>query len=350
MTGKNRILAAMRHEEPDRVPVFNTFTPEVADELIKLFDKQGFELDIELGHDCVLVELGVFNGFYLDFSKESYIDRWGIKWKRVRNNFGCYMEIDEPPLREIKDIYGYMFPDVNEEPFYKELLSVCETYGNDMAVIGGSISLFENSWYLRGFQNFLSDLILNKDTIRCLLDRVMEYNLQLGFKIIDAGVDILYTGDDFGMQTGLIISHNMWKELFLPRWMKLFGEFKSRNPDILIAYHSDGNILPLIDDLMEAGVDVLNPVQPDCMDPALLKKKYGKRLAYWGTIDVQHTMSLGGINDVKSEVLERLKTVAPGGGLLQGSTHNVQMSENAVQNLIAFYEAVKKYGAYPIRL
>ncbi len=357
MTSKERVLTALKHEEPDRVPIYNTFTPTVGIEIAKVFSSAdnrsqrsyGYELDTKL-HDCVFVELGVMIGFYFDLSKESYVDRWGIKWKKICNNFECYMEMNEPPLKEAKDIYHYQFPDLEGEPCYDELKAVCQKYGKDMAVIGGSVSLFENSWYLRGFQNFLTDLVLNKDEANCLLDRVMEYNLQLGLKIIDEGVDILFTGDDFGMQTGLIISYDMWKELFYPRWKRLFWEFKKRNPDIKIAYHSDGYIIPLIDDLIEIGLDILNPVQPDCMDPAFLKKRYGKSLAYWGTIDVQHTLSFGSPHDVNNEVKERLKTVAPGGGLLLGSTHNVQMSENAIKNVIEFYKVVKKYGSYPITL
>jgi len=178
----------------------------------------------------------------------------------------------------------------------------------------------------------------------------MDYNLRLGFKILDAGVDILYTGDDFGMQTGLLVSYNTWKEFFYPRWTKLFQEFKKKRPDIKIAYHSDGYIVPLIDDLIEAGVDILNPVQPSCMDPAMLKKRYGRNLSFWGTVDVQHTLPFGTPEDVENEVKERLKTVAPGGGLILGSTHNVQFSENAVENVLKFYKVVKEFGSYPIKV
>jgi len=348
LNSRERVLTALRHEEPDRIPVYNSFTPEVREALSESYNIDKSEIDFYLCHDCFLVELGVFNGFYLDFTKEDYKDRWGIQWKRIKNNYGFYMEIDTPPLHAAKDVYDYRFPYVDGEPFYEELLHICRRYGHDFAIIGGSVSIFENSWYLRGFQNFLEDLICNKDEAHFLVDHVMEYNLALGFKIIDAGVDILYIGDDFGMQTGLIISPQIWKEFFLPRWEKLIANFKKRKPGLIIAYHSDGNILPILDDLVELGVDVLNPVQPDCMDPELLKRRYGRRLAFWGTIDVQHTLFLGTQDDVRNEVIKRLKTIAPGGGLLLGSTHNVQMSENAIDNLREFYETVRTFGSYPI--
>lgn len=348
MTSRERVLIALSHKEPDRVPIFNTFTPEVSRKLSEIYGVEGYELDKKLGHDCMLVELGIFNGFYQDFSKEYYTCRWGVKWKRVSGKFSTYMEIDEPPIKDIRDVYSYNPPQVDGESYYNELLSVCKNYGKEKAIIGGSISIFENSWYLRGFQNFLYDLVTNEKEVNYLLDKVTDYNRQLGFKIIDTGVDILYTGDDFGMQSGLLISYNMWRKFFYDRWAGLFEDFKRRNPNILIAYHSDGNILPLIDDLIGIGVDILNPIQPECMSPTLLKKEYGQKVSFWGTIDVQHTLSFGESSDVEKEVIDRLKNIAVGGGLILGSTHNVQYSERAIENLLTFYNVIKKYGNYPI--
>ncbi|MCL5985657.1 MAG: hypothetical protein M1371_03725 [Actinobacteria bacterium] len=348
MNSKERVLISLDHKEPDRVPIYNTFTPEVSGTLSNIYKEKAFELDIVLGHDCMLVELGIFNGFYMDFSKDSYIDRWGIRWRKISHQYGCYMEMDEPPIKQIEDVYDYRLPNIKEEPFYSELKTVCKKYGKDFAIIGGSISIFENSWYLRGMENFLMDMTLNKEAAQYLMDLIMKYNLNLGFKILDAGVDILYAGDDVGMQTGLLISPDLWKEFLYPRWAELISKFKKRRPGVKVAFHSDGYILPLIDDLVEIGVDILNPVQPDCMDPAQIKKRYGDKLSIWGTIDVQHTLSFGALEDVEREVLLRLKTIAPGGGLILGSTHNVQPSENAVVNLQRFYKVVEKFGRYPI--
>lgn len=350
MNSKERVAIALEHKEPDRVPIYNSFTPEVSAALSKIYGVDGYDLDLKLEHDCILVELGVFNGFYLDFSKQSYTCRWGIKWKRVSNKFCTYMEIDQPPLKDLRDVYSYRLPDIDGEPYYDELKTVYKYYGKQKAIIGGSVSIFENSWYLRGFQNFLTDLALGGKEVDLILDKVMDYNLELGYKIIDAGVDILYTGDDFGMQTGLIISYDMWKKYFFTRWAKLFEAFKRRNPKIKIAFHSDGNIKPIINDFIEMGLDILNPIQPDCMDPAEMKKNYGEKLSFWGTVDVQHTLSFGKPEDVEKELKHRLKNVAIGGGLILGSTHNVQMSEKAVDNLLKFYEFMKQYGNYPIKV
>ena len=144
------------------------------------------------------------------------------------------------------------------------------------------------------------------------------------------------------------MSPRLWEEFLLPRWANLISKFKSVKQDGKIAFHSDGYIIPVIDDLIEIGIDILNPVQPDCMDPALIKKRYGSRLSIWGTIDVKRSLSFGKPDDVEKEVLLRLKTIAPGGGLILGSTHNVQPSPNAVANLQRFYKVVKKFGSYPI--
>ena len=100
MKSSERLNITLNHKEPDRVPIYNTFTPEVAGELSKIYGVKGYELDQKIGHDCLLVELGIFNGFYLDFSKESYKCRWGVEWKRVSGKFSTYMEIDQPPIKD----------------------------------------------------------------------------------------------------------------------------------------------------------------------------------------------------------------------------------------------------------
>jgi uroporphyrinogen-III decarboxylase len=162
------------------------------------------------------------------------------------------------------------------------------------------------------------------------------------------GVDVVWIGDDFGMQDRLMISPGQFREFFKPRYDRLFRHLKSINPDIKLAFHTDGYNVPILPDFIEVGVNILNPVQPKSMDPAELKKKFGDKLTFWGTIDNQHTMPFGTMEDVVNETILRLKTVAPGGGLILGPAHNVQ-PQVPIENIMAFYDTVKKYGAYPIR-
>lgn len=121
------------------------------------------------------------------------------------------------------------------------------------------------------------------------------------------------------------------------------------NPDVKIAFHTDGNVEPILPDLIEIGLDILNPVQPQSMDPAELKKRFGDKLTFWGTLDNQYTIPFGSIQEVVDEVRTRLRTVAPGGGLIIGPAHNVQPN-TPIENLSAFYRIVREEGTYPIRL
>jgi len=130
---------------------------------------------------------------------------------------------------------------------------------------------------------------------------------------------------------------------------KLYSELKFINPNLKIAYHSDGNIYPIIDDLVEIGLDILNPIQPKSMDPYSLKKRYGKNLSLWGTVDIQETLPFGTTEDVESEVRERIKNLAPGGGFIISPTHHVQI-DTTLENFFAFWESAEKYGRYPINI
>ena len=125
----------------------------------------------------------------------------------------------------------------------------------------------------------------------------------------------------------------------------LFSELKAINPDLKIAYHTDGNIYPVIDDLVDIGLDILNPVQPKCMDPAYLKTRYGRNLSLWGTIDIQETLPFGTPDDVASEVKERIETLGPGGGFILSPTHHVQI-DTPLENFFALLNAAEEYGRY----
>jgi uroporphyrinogen-III decarboxylase len=125
-------------------------------------------------------------------------------------------------------------------------------------------------------------------------------------------------------------------------------ELKAINPNLKIAYHSDGNIYPIIDELIEIGIDVLNPIQPAAMDPVYLKKRYGKNLSFWGTIDEQYTLPFGSVEDVRQETLSRIQNVAPGGGLILSPTHHIQL-DTPIENFLTFLETVQSRGNYPIK-
>jgi uroporphyrinogen-III decarboxylase len=159
-------------------------------------------------------------------------------------------------------------------------------------------------------------------------------------QLISLGVDIIMCGDDVGTQQGMMISPQVWRKRLKPRLDQLFKTFRQSNPEIIIIYHSDGNIEPIIPDLIELGLDVLNPIQPKCMDPIEIKRKYGDRLAFFGTIDEQETLPFLDEEEVRREVKSRIQKVGYNGGLLLGATHNIQ-PDTPIKNITAMYDEVQ---------
>ena len=200
-------------------------------------------------------------------------------------------------------------------------------------------TMFEAAWALRGYERMLTDFVLNPELAERLLEIPYQYHLTAAKKLTSMGVDMIWIGDDVGGQNAMIVSPKMWRKFFKPRMANFIGSLKEINPDVKVAYHSDGNIYPIIPDLIEIGLDVLNPVQPASMDPAKLKEDYGDRLCFWGSIDEQHTLPFGSAADVTSEVKTRLQTIGKNGGLILGPTHHVQL-DTPMENFWAMINTI----------
>lgn len=365
MTSKERVRIALSHEEPDRVPMYADFTPEVEKRLRSFFREKENKKKLEhspklrhsphstdfgllLGNDIVVITQGVVNSFYGE-DADKYICEWGITWKRVPYRGGFYTEITEHPLADEKKINSYRAPDPNLDWRYEEARSLIQQYREDYWIVGYiPATIFECSWYLRGMDLLLEDMIINKSVAGVIMDKTMQYSLVAGKKLIELGVDMIWTGDDVGMQTGMMFSPSLWREFLKPRYAFLYQEFRKANSDIKIAYHSDGDCTAIIPEMIEMGLDVLNPIQPKCIDPAKMKCLYGDRLSFFGTVDTQETFPFGSTGDVKKEVRERIQTVGESGGLILAPTHNIQVDVKT-ENILAFYEAVREYGAYPLK-
>jgi len=203
--------------------------------------------------------------------------------------------------------------------------------------------MYENAWQVRGYTQFLMDTIERPEWCEYILDRFMENNLATAVAAAKAGVDLLYTGDDVANQRALMFSLPQWRKLIKSRWAKVYAAAKSIKPDIKIWYHSDGNVEDIVPDMIEIGLDILNPVQPECLDPVKLKKKYGKKLVFDGTIGTQSTMPWGTPEEVKQVVRERVKTLGYDGALILAPTHVLE-PEVPIANIDAFVEAAKEFG------
>jgi len=348
MTSKERVKIALSRKTPDRLPISADFVPEVKARLLKHFKTDDyFDMLVKLGCDMLVAGSGIGQSFYGE--GEEYTCAWGCSWKYFHNASGSYTEIVKHPLADDDDgskLANYRIPDPDADGVLYPLKDVIARYSDTHFTCGFlACSIFEAAWYLHGLTDTLGDMTERPDYINSLFDKVMEFPLRAGLRYIDEGVDMIWLGDDVGMQQGMIMAPDMWREFLKPRMKKIIAAYKAKNPDILVAYHSCGYIIPIIEDLIEIGLDVLNPIQPRSMDPAEVKKLFGDRLSFWGGIDIQENLPRGTISQIRDEVSLRRKTIGEGGGYLLSPAHNVQ-ADTSNENILALFEAVTELTGY----
>ena len=340
MKPRERVEMALNHDKPDRCPMQISFTPEFAERLRTDMEIKGkqvhnphgggntYELERALGEDMLLTSVGWANSYYMD--DKPYTDEWGIGWTvhpyETPFGTGHYTEIASHPLADETSISGYQAPDPHRTELYAASEQTIRDFKDEYWIIGVTVTtIFETAWALRGLEQMMLDLVTDPDLANHLLDIPYNYHLTAAKKLVEMGVDMIWTGDDVGSQHQMMISPGMWRKYFKSRMAAFISELKAINPDVKVAYHSDGNILPIIPELIEIGLDVLNPIQPASMDPAEIKKQFGNKLSFWGTIDEQKTLPFGTPEDVANEVRHRLDTVGYDGGLILAPTHHVQL-------------------------
>lgn len=354
MTHRERVIAALNHEEPDRCPMQASFTPEFAErlraglstELDELQNPPGsgntYDIERALGLDLLLTSVGWQTGFHKQAG--TYVDEWGVMWKSIpyatRFGGGYYTETVGHPLAGGAALRSYKPPDPHRPQLYEEARRLIRDFKNEYWIVGVTkTTIFETAWALRGLEQLMMDFVEDPDLADAILEIPYRYHLAAAEKLVAMGVDMIWLGDDVGAQNSMMISPRHWRRYLKPRMAHFIATLKTINPQLKVAYHSDGCIYPIIPELIEIGLDVLNPIQPASMDPVRLKREYGNRLCFWGSVDEQHTLPFGSPEDVRGEVLSRLKTIGGGGGLILGPTHNVQM-DTPLENFRAMVDTI----------
>lgn len=360
MKHRERVRLALEHREADRCPMQVSFTPEFAARLEAelrldariLHNPHGggntYELERRLDEDMLLTSVGWVNGYYQDGYEalDSYRDEWGVTWRTIqyetRFGKGKYTEPSGHPLLDDAAIRGYSPPDPSRPELYTAAEQAMREFGDEYWIVGVTpTTIFECAWALRGLQQLLIDMVTNPRLAHSILEFPFQYHMAVTQRLVRLGVDMIWLGDDVGGQKSMLMSPAMWRTYLKPRMAKLIASLRAINPGIKIAYHTDGVVYPIVPELIEIGIDVLNPVQPLAMDPVRLKAEYGDRLCFWGSIDIQKTMPFGTPEDVKREVLLRLQTIGRGGGLVIGPTHNLQL-DTPMENFWALMNTIRE--------
>jgi len=205
--------------------------------------------------------------------------------------------------------------------------------------------MYETAWQIRGYEQFLMDMLERPAWAQCLLDRLAEQNMNRAVAFAEAGVDLILTGDDVANQKTLMFSPQQWRTFMLSRWAKVWQAVKEIHPSVKIWYHSDGNIGAIVGELVEAGVDILNPLQPECLDVDAIHRRYGDRLTFDGTIGTQSTMPFGTPDDVRKRVKEVIDKYGRNGGLIVSPTHVLE-PEVPIANIEALFDACGEFGTF----
>ncbi len=220
---------------------------------------------------------------------------------------------------------------------------VAQAHADGRIAVGNIVHMYETSWQIRGYEEFLTDLLIQPEWTECILDKVARRCQFRAVAAARAGVDYLMCGDDVANQNSLMFSIDHWRRFMKSRWAEVWGAARAVKPDVEIFYHSDGNIMDIIPELIEIGVTILNPIQPECVDPQEIKRLYGDKVVMNGTIGTQTTMPFGTPDDVRRTVKQRVEMLAGDGALMLAPTHVLE-PEVSIANIDAFFDACREYG------
>ena len=361
MTSRERVLRAFRRSPglPDRTPVqfdlCRTVSEKFGAELglkpeYALSDYEDLtyrisanEIRTRLGSDVIVVGGTVASNFVAQvIATDVSTNEFGMHMKPTP----LYVEVVKCPLAQaesVSDINNYAFPDPRAPGRFEAAKRDIARFGKDYFIIGDvELSLFELAWHLTGLENYLVALATGEDWIETLNDRVEHWTTEIALQLIEAGVDAIWLGEDLGTQTSMLISPELWRERFKFRHARLIKTLKAKKPDLVVIFHSDGAVAPLIDDFIELGVDVYNPVQQNVpgSDPVALKAKYGEHICFFGGIDQQSLLPAGDAAAIAENSRFMARTLWQNGGYLLAPAHIVQ-ADVSTASVRAMINAVK---------
>jgi uroporphyrinogen decarboxylase len=384
MTSRERVLAALSHTEPDRVPydqgtMMVTGIHRIAyDGLVQALGIEDLPpteiLDpvqqLAMPHERVLQAMGVdtrsvytkLPGRTLDrtWEDDEYLyaeDYWGIR-RRMPRDGGLYYDQYHHPLAGVEtvaEVEAYDWPDpaadLDVDEFVDAIADI-RAAGDYPVIVGGvGAGMLEMTMWLQGYDQAYMNLIVGEDITHAILDKVLEIKIAYVEKLLGVvgdDMDIFYNGDDVGLQDGPMLRPEWFDTFLAPRYTEYHAVVKRLAPHSAMFFHSCGSVYEALPALIETDIDILNPVQVNAAemgDTARLKREFGDAVVFWGGIDTQEVLPRGTPGEVKDEVRRRIDDLAPGGGFVLNSVHNLQ-ADVPPANIVAMLEALDEYGWY----
>ena len=373
MTSRERVLAALGHEETDRVPIdfggcYSTGIYFTAYDRLK--DFLGLEHETVIGRRmtrCVTIDESVLRRFEVDtrllalgayegvghqreIDADSYADELGAVWRKT--GAGPYLNVDGPfygKTVSLGDLETHRWPDPDDPGYYRglrERARALRESGDCAIILNLPSGVVHTSQWLRGYETWLKDLYKNRDFACRLMELITDWWVRVADNALDAvgdSIDITNFGDDLGTQNSTVFDPRIYRELVKPHHARMFAAIKART-DAKTLFHSCGAVSALIDDFIDIGIDVINPVQVRArnMEPERLKADYGDRISFWGAIDTQRVLPLGTPEEVRAEVRRVADILGRGGGYVLNSVHNIQ-ADVPPENIAAMFDEARTY-------
>ena len=366
MKPRERVLRAFRKTDgyPDRVPV----QFELCRQLLDYFGEKlgiephytnnlyedvtyrisGNEIRTAMGCDVVVTGAGVAEKYRAEKDEDgTWLNEYGMRMRQG----DIYVEVADYPLAHVKsasDLAGYCFPDPHATGRYLDAETLINKYKDDYLIIGDiEVTIFSLAQQLVGMEKLLMDMAMGAEYLEPLFKACTDFQTEIGLQLIKLGADVIWAGDDFGTQSGLLFSPRMFDGLLAPHYKRMNDAFRAVNPNIILALHCDGAVSGLLDDIHEIGYEVFNPVQPGVPGhgPRDLKKGFGDKFVFWGAIDQQELLPHGTDEELEADIKEKIDILGKERGYMISPAHIIQ-ADVSPERVEKFIELCMKHGVY----
>ncbi len=333
MTNRERVLTALRHRQPDAVPYDVRFTLPAHAMMLRYYRDPHFEP--KLGNCFTWLRPHPPEARFTKVAPDIYQDEFGVQWDRhIDKDIGVVCNRLVTP----ENVTTFGFPDPNDPSRYESFDDVVATSPDTAVLVSLGFSLFERAWTLAGMENVLMAMVADQKFIHTLLDRILEFNLSIIENACSHNVDIFRFGDDWGHQRGVLMGPQLWREFIKPRFEQMCRLVKSKGKFTML--HCCGKVDELFPDLIECGLDIFNPFQPEVMDVFEIKRRYGNDLTFYGGISIQRTLPFGTVQQVKDEVRKLIDIVGASGGYVASPSHDIPRDAKP-ENIAAMIEVLQ---------
>jgi uroporphyrinogen decarboxylase len=333
MNNRERVLTALNHRQPDKVPFDIRFTQKAHAKMVQYYGDP--EFDSKLGNCFTWFRPYPRNVRYRLVGPDIWQDEFGVRWNRsIDKDIGV-------PCNQLvtpQNINEFQWPDPNDPTRYDFIKEAVKKAGDGATLVSLGFALFERAWTLVAMENLLIYMLTDKHFVNLLLDKILEYNLDIIEHACSLDIDIFRLGDDWGHQRGLIMGIDLWREFIKPRIKEMYQLAKSKGKYVMI--HCCGKVDELFPDLIECGLDIFNPFQPEVMDVFQMKRLYGERLCFYGGISTQRTLPYGTVAEIKDEVKRLIEVVGENGGYIASPAHDIPADAKA-ENIAAMIEVLQ---------